>query len=117
MEFVCFVLFFFCYGVKLTIITHLRHRRGDQYSLVRDFSAFLNFPFGRITLDSIDSPNKVTEILPRTVVTYLKETSIHNLANNEVRRRGRVVNFMVSSRCNANLSSLVYNELNVMHAK
>ena len=46
-------------------------------------SAFLNFPFGRIIipLDSIDSPNKVTEILPRTVVTYLKETSIHNLAN------------------------------------
>ena len=82
MEFVCFVLFF-CYGVKLTIITHLRHLRGDQYSLVRDFSAFLNFPFGRIIipLDSIDSPNKVTEILPRTVVTYLKKTSIHNLAN------------------------------------
>ena len=80
--FVC-LFFFFCYGVKLTIITHLRHRRGDQYSLVRDFSAFLNFPFGRIIipLDSIDSPNKVTEILPRTVVTYLKETSIHNLAN------------------------------------
>ena len=80
-----FVLFFFffCCGVKLTITTHLRHLRGDQYSLVRDFSAFLNFPFGGIIipLDSIASPNKVTEILPRTVVTYLVETSIHNFTN------------------------------------
>ena len=78
-----FCSFFCCCGVKLTIITHLRHLRGDQYSLVRDFSAFLNFPFGRIIipLDSIASPNKVTEILPRTVVTYLVETSIHNFTN------------------------------------
>ena len=89
MEFVCFVLFF-CYGVKLTIITHLRHLRGDQYSLVKDFSAFLNFPFGRIIipLDSIDSPTKRRKFCLALLLPTLKRHQYIILQTGEEKRQG-----------------------------